>query len=69
MPTVKVKQKFLRRGRQAAFARFSGVSRVTVSDWLRGRTVSARLDKLARDWKPSLVGPVSACEEGNAQAA
>jgi len=52
MPSKKVQRKFIRRGRQAAFARLADVSEVTVSMWLRGKLVSARLDKLAREWKP-----------------
>jgi len=69
MPSKKTLRKFLEYGRRAAFAREAGVSRNTVTLWLRGQRPSPRLDKLARDWKPSLVVPVSACQEDSAQAA
>ena len=57
-----VKQKFSKRGRQAAFARFAGVTEATVSLWIDGRTVSARLDRLAREWDPTAEVVAPACD-------
>ena len=53
MPTEKVKRKFRKRGRQRAFAQVAGVYPSAVSQWLKGKSPSARLDKLAREWNPS----------------
>jgi transcriptional regulator with XRE-family HTH domain len=67
MPSKKTARKFLEHGRRAAFARLAGVSRTTVSLWLRGNRPSPRLEKLALEWNPSLVVPVSACQEDRTQ--
>lgn len=70
MPSKKVQQKFAKRGRRAAFARVAGVSRVTVSLWLRGDRPSSKLDRLAREWRPSLVDSASlSCSEDRTEAA
>lgn len=53
MPTEKVKAKFRKRGRQGAFARLAGVYPSAVSQWLKGKSPSARLDRLARNWRPT----------------
>lgn len=52
MPSKKVVRKFLEYGRRSEFARVAGVTRTTVSLWLRGLRPSPRLDALAREWKP-----------------
>lgn len=49
----KVQRKFARRGRRAAFSRFARVAPATVTLWLQGRFTSARLDRLAREWRPN----------------
>jgi transcriptional regulator with XRE-family HTH domain len=53
MPPKTVQRKFLEYGRKAEFARLAGVSRVTVTLWLRGERPLPRLDKLAREWQPT----------------
>lgn len=78
MASSTVKRKFFRkdgrpfRGRQRAFARWAGVSESSVSEWLRERRPypAARLERLARQWNPSLVAPDSvSCAEGSPEAA
>lgn len=53
MVSKKVQRKFKHKGRQAAFARFAGVSEASVSLWLAGKSVSAPLDRLAKNWNPN----------------
>lgn len=53
MPSKKVLRKFEAHGRRAEFARAAGVSRNTVTLWLKGQRPSPRLDSLARNWNPN----------------
>jgi len=53
MPSLKVQKKLTPRGRKAAFARHAGVCLSHVSKWLAGKSDSARLERLAREWHPS----------------
>jgi len=52
MPSLKVQKKLTPRGRKAAFARYAEVSLSHVSKWLAGKSDSARLNRLARQWHP-----------------
>ena len=47
MTSAKNKQKFLLHGRRALAAKLVGVSRTTVSLWMRGERDCPRLDRLA----------------------
>lgn len=56
MPSKITARKFIPHGRKADFARYAGVTRTTVSLWLRGDRPSPRLDALAREWRPNNGG-------------
>ena len=48
--------KFTKPGRKKAFALFAGLkNQGSVTHWLKGRA-SARLDRLARAWRPTVEG-------------